>query len=281
LGPAVSTSDRLLNALPRQKGNPHIFMALKKGADRLSNHTVSKLPKRFGYDGTKLPYATMHGFRSTLGEWGFQPEQGYHSDVLNFCLAHRVGSLTSQAYLRTTMFEQRREIANKWGAAITAGLQPLRTEAMRQVEAKERQRLSNQESRSKHPEANAAGSAKWRKDNPDKVDKINTDKRKAYADNPEPMKAYQVDYRAENRDVTRSYQSGYRAGLRNVYNIPQPKTGSWNPATPEGERAYQKGYRAGIRKAKAKPNGIEGYKPRPAKEQSSNVELHPTPTNSL
>jgi ribosome modulation factor len=153
---------------------------------------------------------------------------------------------------------------------------------MRQAEAKERQLASQREHHARNRARDNAAVAQWRTDNPDKVAKINKKKRDAYAADPEPMKGFQRKYRAENDEITRAYQKGYTAGIRKVYNIPaQRKRSNWSPTTPEGEHAYQKGYRAGMRKAKENPTGLKAYKPRPAKEKSSNVELHSAPAGGL
>jgi hypothetical protein len=251
----------LLNSLPREKDNPWLFISVKKGSERVSKYTVSDLAKRLGYDGNKLPKCTMHGFRATMGEWGYLPEQDYNSDVLNFCWAHRVGDQTDQAYLRKTKFEQRRKIMNKWGAEITAGLRPLRTEAIRQAEAEERRRIASKECHVRHREKDNAVVAKWHAEHREEQAKKKKD---AYAANPEPMKAYLAGYRAEpeHREAARAYGRGYTAGLRKGLDRPRQQDRHHADAdarTPAYEKAYQQGYLAG--KARAKKGGVKGYRP--------------------
>jgi integrase len=247
----------LLKSLPEEKGNPYVFIGSKRGVQRVDKSSVGKLPKRFGYDGVKLPKFHMHAMRVTFGEWGFLERINLPADILDFCWAHVVGNMTTQVYLRTTKFDQRRKVMNQWGAEITDGLKPLRTPEMRAAEQKERQRISNQEYRAGHPEENKAANAKWRREH---HEEISAQKKAAYAANPEPMKEYQREYRAANPEITRVYQQGYRAGLRAALDItPQPRGAQAIPRTPETERVYQKGYRAG--KARAKKGGVTGYRP--------------------
>ena len=126
------------------------------------------------------------------------------------------------------------------------------------AEAKERQRISNWESRLKHRDERNAATAKWIDDH---YEEVHAKKRAEYAANPEPMKAYQVDYRAANREITRAYQRGYRAGLRKELSVPRHREHIHaDVRSLEAEKAYQTGYRAG--KERAKKGGVKGYRPK-------------------
>ena len=66
---------------------------------------------------------TLHGFRSTLADWA--EESGYRTNVIQMVLAHRKKSddgraLGSQdlAYMRTTLFEERRKLHDAWSAFV-------------------------------------------------------------------------------------------------------------------------------------------------------------------
>ena len=143
--------------------------------------------------------------RSVFGEWGTEVN-GYSTELCKLCWSHAVGDMTTQAYLRFTKFNKRREAINHWASdLITPSLKPLRTPEMAVAEAKERQRISNRESRLKHRDERNAATAKWIDDH---YEEVHAKKRAEYAANPEPMKAYQVDYRAANREITRAYQRG-------------------------------------------------------------------------
>ena len=238
----------LLNSLPREKGNPWVFIGGKSGVPRLDNSSVSKLPTRLGYNGVNLPKCTTHGMRSVFGEWGTEVN-GYSTELCKLCWSHAVGDMTTQAYLRFTKFNKRREAMNYWASdLITPSLKPLRTPEMAVAEAKERQRISNRESRLKHRDERNAATAKWIDDH---YEEVHAKKRAEYAANPEPMKAYQVDYRAANREITRAYQRGYRAGLRKELSVPRHREHIHaDVRSLEAEKAYQTGYRAGKERAK-------------------------------
>jgi hypothetical protein len=257
----------LLNSLPREKGNPHVFIASRPSkSGRANNAAVGKeLKQRFGYDGVKLPKFTMHQMRATFGEWGFLKQNDYPKDVLEFCWAHVVGNMTSQAYLRETKFEQRRDVLNKWGAEITDGLKPLKTPEMMAAESLELRRAAHRDWAAKYPEKVAANNKNYRREH---REELNADQVARYHADPEPVKQYQKKYRREHPDITRIYQQGYQAGIRAELGITHKPRGALTiRRTKETEQAYQKGYRAG--KARAKKGGpIKGYRSAHTDEQN-------------
>ena len=58
--------------------------------------------------------ATVHGFRSTFRDWASETTSASHA-VMELSLAHRVGSAVEQAYARSDLLEQRRELLEAWG----------------------------------------------------------------------------------------------------------------------------------------------------------------------
>lgn len=64
----------------------------------------------------KVP-VTVHGFRSSFRDWA--AEQGVEFSVAEQCLAHSVGNGVVQAYLRTSMIEQRRPVLQAWANYVT------------------------------------------------------------------------------------------------------------------------------------------------------------------
>lgn len=65
---------------------------------------------------TKSDSLTMHGCRSTFSSWC--AEQGVNPEVREACLMHVVGTASSQAYQRSDLLEQRREVMQRWADAI-------------------------------------------------------------------------------------------------------------------------------------------------------------------
>lgn len=76
-----------------------------------SRYSLTHLLKRM--TGTD---ATMHGFRSTFRDWA--EENGVPDNVAEKCLMHTTGSAVVQAYQRSDLLEQRREVMQKWADAV-------------------------------------------------------------------------------------------------------------------------------------------------------------------
>lgn len=57
------------------------------------------------------PY-TLHGFRSSFSTWA--EECGFAPNVIEAALAHAKGNATTQAYLRSELFEARRKLMEVW-----------------------------------------------------------------------------------------------------------------------------------------------------------------------
>lgn len=56
---------------------------------------------------------TAHGFRSTFADWAATKTE-YSTEVIEYALAHKVGSETSRAYRRDTLIDRRRELMMRW-----------------------------------------------------------------------------------------------------------------------------------------------------------------------
>ena len=98
----------LLQSLPRE--NEFIFPSANGSA--LTDATVSKVPKRIGYD------VTAHGFRSTFKDWARQyvkfSHQPYDDDLTELALAHVNNDSTRAAYARNELLEERRPLMEEW-----------------------------------------------------------------------------------------------------------------------------------------------------------------------
>lgn len=80
--------------------------------------------------------ATTHGFRSSLVNWGTAIEHRarpeFARDLMDACLAHKLGNEVSQAYLRDRWLERRRIVMREWSrycAPPTAVVIPFRKAA--------------------------------------------------------------------------------------------------------------------------------------------------------
>jgi integrase len=99
----------LLNSMP--KTSQYVFPSTKDGI--LTDATVSKVPKRIGYD------VTAHGFRSTFKDWARQyvkfNHRVYGDDESEIALAHVNSDSTRAAYARNGILEERRPLMEEWG----------------------------------------------------------------------------------------------------------------------------------------------------------------------
>ncbi len=123
----VPLSDRaleILQAAPRETGNPFVFVGPRDGA--LGSAAMNKLLRRTGR--TDI---TVHGFRSTFRDWSAE-QTSYPSEMLEMALAHTVGTKVEAAYRRTDMVEKRRRLMADWArycetpAGVRANVTPLR-----------------------------------------------------------------------------------------------------------------------------------------------------------
>lgn len=111
----VPLSDRalaILGALPRERGNPHVFIGARAG--RLSGMAMPGLLTRMGRDDI-----TVHGFRSSFRHWAAE-RTAYPNHVVEMALAHTVGSKVEAAYRRGDLFDKRRHLMDEWAAYCTS-----------------------------------------------------------------------------------------------------------------------------------------------------------------
>lgn len=109
--PLSDQAMELLNSIER-KGE-EIFCL--KADDLGSRYSLAHLLQRI----TKTT-ATMHGFRSTFRDWA--AENGVPDTVAEKCLMHVTGNAVVQAYQRSDLLEQRREVMQTWADAVFAKL---------------------------------------------------------------------------------------------------------------------------------------------------------------
>jgi integrase len=70
--------------------------------------------------GLKRPGATVHGMRATFKTWVQEKASSYPNDVSEMALAHGNKDATEAAYARAEFREQRRQLAEAWGAFCSA-----------------------------------------------------------------------------------------------------------------------------------------------------------------
>jgi integrase len=104
----------ILKAVPREEGNPHVFISRTKPGNGLSNMAMLDLLKNdMGYAGK----ATVHGFRSAFRTWAAEATN-YPDQLAEFALAHYDDDETVAAYRRTDLFDKRKPLMADWAAFV-------------------------------------------------------------------------------------------------------------------------------------------------------------------
>jgi integrase len=99
-------------AAARRGKHSYVFPG-KSARAPLSNMALAMTMRRLGAGDY-----TVHGFRSAFRDWA--AECGVDDTVAEQCLAHKIGTAVTRAYLRTTVLERRRKVMADW-AAFLAG----------------------------------------------------------------------------------------------------------------------------------------------------------------
>lgn len=116
----VPLSDRaldILKALPREEGNPHVFIG--KPEAPLSNAAMAELLKgmtgkgQYRLDRPDAKHATPHGMRSAFRDWAGDRTK-YQREIIEFCLAHGIDDETEAAYRRSDALDKRRRLLDVW-----------------------------------------------------------------------------------------------------------------------------------------------------------------------
>lgn len=74
---------------------------------------------------------TVHGFRSSFRDWCAE-QTAFPTEVAELALAHQVGSKVEQAYMRSDLFQKRRQLAEAWATFCASPLASGRVVPIRQ-----------------------------------------------------------------------------------------------------------------------------------------------------
>lgn len=96
----------LTEAMPLPE-SPFVFPSFYDPDKILSENALSLMLRKRG-----IP-AVPHGFRSSFRDWAAEQTSASHA-AMELSLAHKVGSAVEQAYFRSDLFEQRRELMQQW-----------------------------------------------------------------------------------------------------------------------------------------------------------------------
>lgn len=93
-------------------GGPYIFPGMRAGSG-LSNMAFHMTLRRMGKTGL-----TPHGFRSSFRDWA-EEKTDHKRHTIETALAHVVKDKVEAAYLRTELFEQRKDLMQVWARFAT------------------------------------------------------------------------------------------------------------------------------------------------------------------
>jgi integrase len=112
----VPLSDRCIEILQGAKAlsdcTGYVFPGRRRG-EPLSNGTFDRALERLGRKDI-----TTHGMRSAFRDWAEECTH-FSRAVCEAALAHSLGNKTEVAYLRTDLFDQRRQLMAEWSAFAT------------------------------------------------------------------------------------------------------------------------------------------------------------------
>lgn len=106
--PLSKKAIELLKQLPRIPGTDLIFPSPRKAVP-LSDMAMNKVMRDANANGVP------HGFRSTFRDWVAE-HTNFPREVAERALAHKVGDKVEAAYLRSDVFDKRRQLMEKWAA---------------------------------------------------------------------------------------------------------------------------------------------------------------------
>lgn len=106
--PLSGAAVAVLREQEAERRDDWVFAGQKRG-HCLSNMAMTNVLKRCGW----LEHTTVHGLRSTFRDWAGEKTR-YPERMAEVALAHQLTDKVQAAYFRAELFEQRREMMNKW-----------------------------------------------------------------------------------------------------------------------------------------------------------------------
>jgi integrase len=111
--PLSERAIELLQTLPTEEGNPHVFIGPRPGSG-LSNMSMTAVLRRMGYG-----HVTVHGFRSSFRDWAAE-RTNYPNHVVEMALAHAIGDKVEASYRRGDLLAKRRQLMEAWAKYCTS-----------------------------------------------------------------------------------------------------------------------------------------------------------------
>jgi integrase len=118
--PLSDSAVALLKALPREAGNPFVFIGpwSKSGLSNMALTTALRRIQETGdYTDKDGRPCVVHGFRSTFRDWASETTT-HASDVVEKALAHVIKDKSEAAYRRGDLFEKRVRLMHDWASYL-------------------------------------------------------------------------------------------------------------------------------------------------------------------
>ena len=108
--PLIKEAITIVNYLRRKHNYDFLFVA--QGRNRpISNNAMRNLIRKNFID------ITVHGFRSSFREWA-EEHGSFQHNAIEYCLAHQTLTPVQRSYMRSDLFDQRKEIMNNWSEFV-------------------------------------------------------------------------------------------------------------------------------------------------------------------
>jgi integrase len=115
--PLSNRAIEILKALPREEGNPYVFIGAKAG-EGLPEVAMSKLMTALAFNSTTIGrLAVVHGCRSSFTDW-VADCTAYPNSVADAALWHVAGGATDIAYRRSDLYRKRVRLMEDWSRYV-------------------------------------------------------------------------------------------------------------------------------------------------------------------
>jgi integrase len=101
----------VIAAMREIRQNDFVFFGAKEGQS-IQPTTLRALLHDIGRDDL-----TIHGFRSTFRDWAAE-RTAHPREVIEMALAHTVSNVVEAAYMRSDLFDKRRQLMDQWGSEV-------------------------------------------------------------------------------------------------------------------------------------------------------------------
>lgn len=106
----------ILNQMAPEEARTGLIFPGAKAGKPLSDMSLTRILRLAGRT------ETVHGFRSAFRDWAAEEMPTVPAMVAEMALAHKVGTSTEQAYLRSDLRDMRRKLMNAWGRFVAPSI---------------------------------------------------------------------------------------------------------------------------------------------------------------